>query len=412
MEVAMEFKTTDVTFDNKNRFGSDMKRFISDEAARFTTSGNEAASASIDETVERGFRFSKEISKGKVKEHTHTLSQIRKEKEELLSENLDSIHPSTDTGDSHSNSHSKSESEKEHETSPQEEKKETKAKELESKESSTEKAKSKETKKAAAKTALASVFKAKKELFNDLAGDKVSGDALKDGSGGLMRVLTETINPMRYVKSLCAKILAVITPYILGFMAVFSILLIIIAFLFSVLQPLAAVGEALDNFISFFTGGDSTFINSTLSDDEIEEIVAASGADETEEAVIRYALSKVGYPYSQDNRCSGTAYDCSSLAYYAWEDAGVDISYGSGYPPTAAEGARMLEADGKALSTMDLKPGDLVYYGGEANGRYLGIYHVAIYVGDGKAVEALSTRYGVVYQDLRTDNAIMVVRPN
>lgn len=72
----------------------------------------------------------------------------------------------------------------------------------------------------------------------------------------------------------------------------------------------------------------------------------------------------------------------------------------------------MLKNDGKALDTMDLKPGDLIYYGGSANGRYMGIYHVAIYAGDGKAVEALNERYGVVYQDLRTENAIMVVRPN
>ncbi|MBQ5485510.1 MAG: hypothetical protein IIT72_08475 [Lachnospiraceae bacterium] len=55
-------------------------------------------------------------------------------------------------------------------------------------------------------------------------------------------------------------------------------------------------------------------------DGEIDEIVAASGADETQEKVIRYALSKVGYPYSQDYRTSGKAYDCSSLAYYSWEN--------------------------------------------------------------------------------------------
>ena len=72
----------------------------------------------------------------------------------------------------------------------------------------------------------------------------------------------------------------------------------------------------------------------------------------------------------------------------------------------------MLETDGKKLSTSDLKPGDLIYYGGEANGRYMGIYHVAIYVGDGMAVEALSTKYGVVYQKLRTKNACMICRPN
>ena len=61
---------------------------------------------------------------------------------------------------------------------------------------------------------------------------------------------------------------------------------------------------------------------------------------------------------------------------------------------------------------LDCKKRYLVFYGGSDNGRYLGIYHVAIYVGNGKAVEALNTEYGVVYQTLRTNNAIMVCRPN
>ena len=50
--------------------------------------------------------------------------------------------------------------------------------------------------------------------------------------------------------------------------------------------------------------------------------------------------------------------------------------------------------------------------GGSSNGRYMGIYHVAIYVGNGMAVEALNEKYGVVYQKLRTNNACMVCRPN
>lgn len=403
----MEFKKADFIFERKDQFGNDMRRFVSDEAAKFTTGGNEAASASIDETVERGFRFSKETSKGKIREQKRILLEIKKKKDELFAS--ESIDPSEEKSDSPTPSPSKNE--KESKASSHEEKKEKETKQFEAKENTAKKAKSKETKKAAAKTALASVFQAKKEFSNGLVSDKVTGDALKDGNSGMLRVMTEVINPMRYVKSLCAKILAVILPYILGFMAVFSILLIIIAFIFSVLQPLAAVGDALSSFVGLFTN-ESTFVNSTLSEDEIEEIVAAAGADETQEAVIRYVLSKVGYPYSQENRSSGTAYDCSSLAYYAWESAGVDISYGLGYPPSAAEGARMLEADGKSLETMALEPGDLIYYGGEGNGRYLGIYHVAIYVGNGKAVEALNTQYGVVYQNLRINNAIMVCRPN
>ncbi|MDD3139429.1 MAG: NlpC/P60 family protein [Lachnospiraceae bacterium] len=401
----MEFKNSNVTFDYKNRFGDDMKRFVCDEAARFTTSGNEAASASIDETFERGVLFSKKKSKGKIKEQKRILSEIKEKKKEHLSG--ESIHPLKEKSDSSSHSSKKSDGK----SSGGKEKTAKEIKELDSRAKSAQKAKSKETKKAATKTAVASVFKAKKELSNSLASDKSTGDAMKDGNSGLIRVLTEAINPMRYVKSLGVKILGAIMPYILGFMAVFSIMLIIIAFLFSVLQPLAEVGEALSSFIGHFTSED-VFINEKLSADKIEEIVASSGADKAQEMVIRYALSKVGSPYSQEKRCSGIAYDCSSLAYYSWESVGVDISYGSGYPPTAAEGARMLNTDGKSLETLSLEPGDLVYYGGEANGRYMGIYHVAIYIGDGKAVEALSTTYGVVYQDLRIENAIMVCRPN
>lgn len=409
----MEFKSSTVTFDTKSKFTSDMKRFVCDEAARFTTDSNEAASASMDEFAEKGMRFSAEKSKGKVKEYRRILDVIKQEKKELLADDIESIHPSfdldADTGSSHS---SKEEAKDRSDSSKGEDKKAEKGKELEAKEKDAKAGKSKETKKAASKTAVASMLMAKKELSNGLASDKSTGDAMRDGNTGLMRVLTEYINPMHYAKMLCAKIGAIIMPYILGFMAIASVVLIIVAFLFSVLQPLAEIGEALSNFMSFFSGGDSTFINTTLSEEDINSILADSGADETQEIVIRYALSKVGYPYSQENRASGSAYDCSSLAYYSWDAAGVDISYGSGYPPSAAEGARMLNEDGKALDTMDLKPGDLIYYGGSANGRYMGIYHVAIYAGDGKAVEALNERYGVVYQDLRTDDAIMVVRPN
>jgi len=409
----MEFKSSTATFDTRARFTDDMKRFVCDEAARFTTGSNEAASASIDEFAESGMRFSAQKSKGRAKEYKRILEKIKGEKEELLADDIESINPSfevdADTGSSHS---SKSEDRAKDDHAREDEKTPEKGKQAEAKERDAKAGKSKETKKAASKTAVANMLKAKKEMSNELASDKSTGDAMRDGNTGLMRVLTEYLNPMHYVKLLCAKIGAAIMPYILGFMAIAAVVLIIVSFLFSVLQPLAEIGEALSNFMSFFTGGDSTFINTTIDDDDINAIIADSGADETQEAVIRYALSKVGYPYSQAQRTSGSAYDCSSLAYYSWEAAGVDISGGSGYPPTAAEGARMLQASGKALGTMDLKPGDLIYYGGSTNGRYMGIYHVAIYVGNGKAVEALNETYGVVYQDLRTNNAIMVVRPN
>lgn len=431
----MEFKKEGNSFSKGMQFSDDMKRFVADEAARFTTESNEAASASIDVAVEHALRYSKEKNVGRKKEQQQILDEIKAKKKETKKsvkvDSVSSIHPSEkkfvdstsqkdDIGlgkfeKTESGSFEKSaepESKFSSGDTKKMEEKSASGKDGDTKEKDAKKAKSKESKSAAAKTALANVFKAKKELSNDLVREGGTGDALKDGSTGLMRVFLEAINPMRYVKQLMAKIAGIIAPYLLTFMMVFSLLLIIISFVFSVLQPIAEVGEALDTFISFITGGDDDEMkNSELSNEEIDEIVENARADETQEKVIHFALSKVGYPYSQENRTSGTAYDCSSLAYYSWKEAGVDISFGSGYPPTAAEGARMLESKGKKLATMDLKPGDLVYYGGSSNGRYMGIYHVAIYVGNGMAVEALNEAYGVVYQRLRTKNAIMVCRP-
>ena len=165
-----------------------------------------------------------------------------------------------------------------------------------------------------------------------------------------------------------------------------------------------------------FSDRDRVFMQGSLSQEEIDEIVAGSGAAGEQETVIRYALSKVGYPYSQTDRSAGRAYDCSSLAYFSWQAAGVDLSYGEGIVPTAALEASRLYAKGKVVSSTiisedDLQPGDLIFYGGRDNGRFLGIYHVAVYVGNGEVVEALNEKYGVVYQTLRTKNLILVLRP-
>lgn len=402
----MEFNASGAVFAKKNNFADSMRQFISEEAAIFSPEKEEAASASMDRTAEKIVRFSADKSKVKVKEQKRILDSIKgdntKSETGHVAEGKTEIKAVSSKMDTFTDERSGSDVKAS----------QSKPKEVSSSERSAKKAKSKETKAAATKTAVANLFKAKADMSNDLVSEKVTGDALRDGNSGLVKTFTTVINPMTYVKKWLAKLAALIAPYILIFTSIAAVVFIIIALLFSVLQPIAEVGEALSGFVAMFTGDGGGLRNTSFSDGEIDEIVAASGADETQEKVIRYALSKVGYPYSQDYRTSGKAYDCSSLAYYSWENAGVDISYGTNYPPTAAEGARMLEAHSKKLSTSDLKPGDLIYYGGEANGRYMGIYHVAIYVGDGKAVEALSTKYGVVYQKLRTKNACMVCRPN
>ena len=47
-----------------------------------------------------------------------------------------------------------------------------------------------------------------------------------------------------------------------------------------------------------------------------------------------------------------------------------------------------------------MQPGDLIFYSYEVNNRYKNISHVAIYIGNGKVVEAKGTNYGVTYANV------------
>lgn len=152
-------------------------------------------------------------------------------------------------------------------------------------------------------------------------------------------------------------------------------------------------------------GGGSPGVSS-MTEDEINAILSGI-TDSRQKTVCSYALHRVGFPYSQDLRDSGNYYDCSSLAYYSWKDAGVDISFGGA--TTAAAEAQGLDEAGKTVSFDELQPGDLIFYSFTSNGRYKNISHVAVYVGNGKVVEALNESLGVVYRDVASTGKIVVI---
>ena len=152
-------------------------------------------------------------------------------------------------------------------------------------------------------------------------------------------------------------------------------------------------------------GGGSPGVSS-MTEDEINAILSGI-TDSRQKAVCSYALHRVGYPYSQELRDSGNYYDCSSLAYYSWKDADVNISYGGA--TTAAAEAQGLDEAGKTVSYDEMQPGDLIFYSFTNNGRYKNISHVAVYVGNGKVVEALNERVGVVYRDVASVGKIVVI---
>ena len=94
-----------------------------------------------------------------------------------------------------------------------------------------------------------------------------------------------------------------------------------------------------------------------------------------------FAVSKLGCPYvyGATGPCN-SGYDCSGLAQAAWAAAGVSI------PRTTYDDWASLPH----VSMSSLEPGDLILYDGEG--------HVAMYVGDGKIVDAPHT--GAVVEEI------------
>jgi cell wall-associated NlpC family hydrolase len=87
----------------------------------------------------------------------------------------------------------------------------------------------------------------------------------------------------------------------------------------------------------------------------------------------QFALHQIGKPYAWGASGLG-AYDCSGLTYRAWQAAGVHL-------PRTAEDQYWA---GVHVPLPRLQPGDLVFWG-----RGTGdIYHVGMYVGAGRVVNA------------------------
>ena len=154
-----------------------------------------------------------------------------------------------------------------------------------------------------------------------------------------------------------------------------------------------------------YTGGDGD-LGEGISPEQYQAIVDAI-SDENGKKVVAFALSKVGYPYSQTYRNSGKYYDCSSLAYYAWRSAGVDIRHGGSN--TAGSEGEFCYDHNLLVNYGEMQPGDLIFYSSHKNGRFMNITHVAIYVGNGKVVEAANERLGVVYRSVRKNSSIVFI---
>lgn len=128
-----------------------------------------------------------------------------------------------------------------------------------------------------------------------------------------------------------------------------------------------------------------------LSYEELTQISANLPTDTKGGDIAQAALSRAGTAYS--------VMDCSQLTQYAYAQAGVSL------PRTSVAQAKYCYDSGYAISGVQLQPGDLIFWSKACScRRWNEIHHTGIYIGNGKIVDASSTKGRVVVRNLWGEN--------
>ena len=125
--------------------------------------------------------------------------------------------------------------------------------------------------------------------------------------------------------------------------------------------------------------------NATVTQTDEATIAALEAAydapAEFRQSVVNYALQFVGGRYAYGGSDPHTGVDCSGFTRYIMQHAaGISLNRSSGGQAS----------QGVAVSSDQMKPGDLIFYG---NGR--SINHVAMYIGNGQIVHSSTYKTGI-----------------
>ncbi|HEU5086312.1 MAG TPA: C40 family peptidase, partial [Roseiflexaceae bacterium] len=122
--------------------------------------------------------------------------------------------------------------------------------------------------------------------------------------------------------------------------------------------------------------------------------------------VASFAVQFVGYRYRWGGTSPSRGFDCSGLTSYVYAQYGVRLPRTAASQYSTSVGARVGSID-------SLAPGDLVFFANTGGRR--GISHVALYVGNGRMVHAMTPRYGVqvsgIYERYWTSHFVGGIRP-
>ena len=108
-------------------------------------------------------------------------------------------------------------------------------------------------------------------------------------------------------------------------------------------------------------------------------------------SMVKFATSFIGNPYVWGGTSLTQGADCSGFVQ------SIYAQYGYSIPRVAADQAQY----GKKIQVSDAQPGDLIFYARDGE-----IYHVVMYIGDGKVVEAAGTGIGIIISNVNTAGAV------
>jgi cell wall-associated NlpC family hydrolase len=125
----------------------------------------------------------------------------------------------------------------------------------------------------------------------------------------------------------------------------------------------------------------------------VPRAVSLRGVPPRVRAALRAAVTALGVDYRWAG-ATPNGFDCSGLTMWAWAHAGVRLPHNS-----AAQRASL-----PAVSRGSLRPGDLLFF-------YSPVSHVAMYVGRGLMIDAVTSRDQVVLQPVWWDSYVGAARP-
>ena len=113
------------------------------------------------------------------------------------------------------------------------------------------------------------------------------------------------------------------------------------------------------------------------------------------ESILEYASQFIGNPYVWGGTSLTEGADCSGFVQQIYK------AYGYELPRVAQDQSQY----GTQIPVEDAQPGDLIFYAKAGH-----VYHVVMYAGDGKTIEAANTKAGIISGTVNTENAVWATR--